>query len=274
MFLKRLITASIIAPIAIALILLLPQSWFAGGLMLMLVIGLFEWDKLTTDCDRFVVSGALAVVTLAVVGYLLASQMIANSMPWLLPILALLGSGFWILQYFTVAKGIDYKRPLKLEMTLGLVATLCAWAAMVWLRMQPPPGALLVLIAVMIVWAADTFAYLVGITIGRHKFAPSISPGKTIEGIVGGIAGALLFAGFGAYWLLNFNSAQMLVWLTAAAAAAAISVVGDLYFSRLKRQAGVKDSGKLLPGHGGMLDRIDGLIAAMPVFASVWWLLS
>lgn len=274
MFLKRLITASIIAPIAIALILLLPQSWFAGGLMLMLVIGLFEWDKLTTDCDRFVVSGALAVVTLAVVGYLLASQMIANSMPWLLPILALLGSGFWILQYFTVAKGIDYKRPLKLEMTLGLVATLCAWAAMVWLRMQPPPGALLVLIAVMIVWAADTFAYLVGITIGRHKFAPSISPGKTIEGIVGGIAGALLFAGFGAYWLLNFNSAQMLVWLTAAAAAAAISVVGDLYFSRLKRQADVKDSGKLLPGHGGMLDRIDGLIAAMPVFASVWWLLS
>ena len=132
----------------------------------------------------------------------------------------------------------------------------------------------MVLIAIVVVWAADTFAYFTGKLFGRHKLMPSISPGKTIEGVVGGMAGAVFIAWIGARTLLNLGQSQTVAWLSAAAAAAAISVVGDLYVSRLKRQAGVKDSGKLLPGHGGILDRIDGLIAAMPVFASVWWIMT
>ncbi|MGI9316392.1 MAG: phosphatidate cytidylyltransferase, partial [bacterium] len=100
-----------------------------------------------------------------------------------------------------------------------------------------------------------------------------ISPGKSIEGVVGGMIGAILVAWIGAAMVLDISGGRLIAWIAAAAAAAAISVVGDLYISRLKRQVGAKDSGKLLPGHGGILDRIDGLLAAMPVFAACWWAL-
>jgi len=145
---------------------------------------------------------------------------------------------------------------------------------MTWLRMHEPDGQIKVLIAIVVVWAADTFAYFAGVNFGRRKLAPSISPGKTIEGVIGGLSGAVLIAWLGATFFLELSPKQLIAWLCAAFFAALISVAGDLYVSRLKRHAGVKDSGKLLPGHGGLLDRIDGLLAAMPVFALTWWLLS
>ena len=122
----------------------------------------------------------------------------------------------------------------------------------------------------VVVWSADTFAYLAGRRFGKRKLAPSISPGKTIEGLAGGLIGAGLVALLAAIYALDLSPAQTLIWLLASLVAALFSVVGDLFESRLKRRAGVKDSGGLLPGHGGVLDRIDGLLAAAPVFATVW----
>jgi phosphatidate cytidylyltransferase len=137
----------------------------------------------------------------------------------------------------------------------------------------PPALAMVVLepldalLALAVAWIADTAAYFAGRRWGRHKLAPSISPGKTWEGAAGGLIGAaayaiilsILFAGMQGMWMAAF--------LGAAALLVAVSIVGDLFESAAKRQAGVKDSGTILPGHGGMLDRIDSATAVLPVAA-------
>ena len=127
-----------------------------------------------------------------------------------------------------------------------------------------------VLMVLVLVWIADTAAYFVGRAWGRRKLAPAISPGKTWEGAAGGLIGALAYAIIGGF------SIQGIAWapfLAAAALLAMASIVGDLFESALKRQAGVKDSGTLLPGHGGILDRIDSATAALPLAALLWPLL-
>ncbi len=274
MLMTRIITAAILAPLAIALIWYLPTSLFSEVMFLLLIIGLFEWDGLTKKSNTGFVLAAVLLLILAVILYILDSALIENSVPPLMPWLLLAGSLFWISQLWVLAKGIEYRRSLSTEWGLGLCIILFAWVSMTWIRMQEPEGHIKILIAIVIVWAADTFAYFAGVNFGRRKLAPSISPGKTIEGVVGGLLGAILIAWLGAHFFLTLTNPELVAWLVAAVFAALISVAGDLYVSRLKRHAGVKDSGKLLPGHGGLLDRIDGLLAAMPVFACTWWLLS
>jgi phosphatidate cytidylyltransferase len=124
----------------------------------------------------------------------------------------------------------------------------------------------LLLLCLALVWAADSAAFVVGRRYGRHKLSPQVSPGKTIEGLCGGLAGAALTGLIaGLLWRLDGPRLAALVALTTLCAA--VSVVGDLTESLFKRRAGVKDSSHLLPGHGGVLDRIDALIAAAPLFA-------
>ena len=270
----RIITASILAPIAVALIWFLPVSLFAEAMLLLMVIALSEWNGLTRKSITGFVVGALGLLIVAVILFVLDAPVLTNSIPALIPALLIAGTLFWITQIVVLSKGIDYRRSLLTEWVLGIAILLFAWAAMVWIRMHEPDGHIKVLIAIIVVWAADTFAYFAGVNFGRRKLAPSISPGKTVEGVVGGLLGAILIAWFGAFLLLNLSFSALIAWLVAAFFAALVSVAGDLYVSRLKRHAGVKDSGRLLPGHGGLLDRIDGLLAAMPVFACVWWLLS
>jgi phosphatidate cytidylyltransferase len=269
----RIITAVIAAPIAVALVLLLPTSLFAEAAMLLMIGALFEWDNLTTGSNKRFVLSALILLAAGVVLFLLDTALVPSSLPGLLPWFCLLGSCLWLYQLFVLTRGIGYRRSPGVELLLGVLTMLCAWSGLVWLRLAEPGGAPLVLLAMLVVWAADIFAYVAGRLAGRNKLAPSISPGKTIEGVLGGLVGALVTAWIGS-GLLHLDDAQgRKSLLLAAALAALISVVGDLSVSRLKRQAVVKDSGRLLPGHGGLLDRIDGLLAAVPVFAVCWWLL-
>jgi phosphatidate cytidylyltransferase len=124
-----------------------------------------------------------------------------------------------------------------------------------------------VLLVLLLVWIADTAAYFVGRAWGKRKLAPGISPGKTWEGALGGAVGALVYA------IILGTFIEGLLWvpyLLAAALLAVLSIVGDLFESAAKRQAAVKDSGTLLPGHGGILDRIDSATAALPVAALLW----
>ena len=128
-------------------------------------------------------------------------------------------------------------------------------------------GPLEVLLVLLLVWIADTAAYFVGRAWGRRKLAPAISPGKTWEGAAGGLIGALAYAIIGGFWIQGIAWAP---FLAAAALLVMVSIVGDLFESAAKRQAGVKDSGSLLPGHGGILDRIDSAAAALPLAAVLW----
>jgi len=128
------------------------------------------------------------------------------------------------------------------------------------------------LYSLSLVWVADTGAYFSGKKFGKHKLAPNISPGKTKEGLLGALISTSLYSLMASfYFSLDTEHSAMLILLSIILTF--ISVSGDLYFSFLKREAGVKDSGNILPGHGGILDRIDSVLAAMPVFiAGYSWL--
>ena len=149
----------------------------------------------------------------------------------------------------------------------GWIVLLGAFVAIVALQMR---SAWLALAAMAIVWIADTAAYFVGRRFGRRKLAPQISPGKTWEGAAGGIAAVVVYAlallplAARAGYAPPLDALRVGAWIAFAVALAALSIVGDLHESLLKRRAGVKDSGSLLPGHGGILDRTDALLAAMP----------
>jgi len=138
------------------------------------------------------------------------------------------------------------------------------WFSLLAIHRLPEDGPLLVLFIMVLIWVADTGAYFSGRRFGRVKLAPHISPGKTREGVYGALLGAVL-CGLLLYQLRPQTGALALLILFCLLLAL-VSVVGDLFESLLKRQAGLKDSGQLLPGHGGMLDRIDSLTAAAPVY--------
>lgn len=155
----------------------------------------------------------------------------------------------------------------------GYLLLVPSWAAVVQVQQAGAvglggPWALLFIL--VWVWAADTGAYFAGRAFGRHKLAPSVSPGKTIEGLLGGLVLALAVAALVAWWQPIAGDRLMLMLVAGVTVLA--SVLGDLFESMIKRQTGIKDSGRMLPGHGGMLDRIDSVTAALPVavMAMAW----
>jgi phosphatidate cytidylyltransferase len=132
--------------------------------------------------------------------------------------------------------------------------------ALIWLR-NLQLGLEATIFLLLCVWAADVVAYFAGRTLGGPKLAPAISPKKTWAGAIGGIVGAMIVAGgLAGVWLANIEGTKAWLFITLAGVFATLSVLGDLFESWLKRRAGVKDSGRLLPGHGGVLDRLDGLV--------------
>ena len=192
----------------------------------------------------------------------------------LVPVLLGLSVAFWILvvplwlRFKWTLAGNDFFGYL-----LGALVILPTWAALVALHAV---STWLMLAVMALVWVADISAYFAGRAFGKHKLAPSISPGKTWEGVAGAVVGVLIYGGV----VLSFSPLDgkvplgapqqglLLVLLTA------VSVLGDLYESLLKRQAGIKDSSNLLPGHGGVLDRIDALTSALPLAALILYLVS
>jgi len=146
----------------------------------------------------------------------------------------------------------------------GFIYALLPALALLWIRERDPLGLYLLLWVFIVTWATDIGAYFAGRKFGRRKLAPTISPNKTVEGLYGGIAGAALFGGLWAWATGLGTSLYLLAPLFAVAAQG-----GDLFESAIKRRAGVKDSGNWLPGHGGLLDRLDGLIPVAVLTAAV-----
>jgi phosphatidate cytidylyltransferase len=168
----------------------------------------------------------------------------------------------WILRYPTAV-------PPAIAAISGILVLIPAWLAMVAILCVPGQGAAFALLGLCIVFAADIGAYFAGHRFGRVKLAPQVSPGKTWEGLIGGVLLAALTSGAGGL-LVGLPPGVM---VPVGLGVSALSVVGDLTESMFKRSVGAKDSGHLIPGHGGVLDRIDGITAAMPFFAlALSWL--
>lgn len=260
---QRVITALILAPLVIAGVLLLPTETLAWLLALVVAVGAREWAALSGIRAP---GGQLFYSLLIVLGMLALFYLLTPEQTvWLMGLSVL----WWIIALFRLARfkageaaRTDFEPWRALE---GFLVLLPAWAALVLLHQRPTDGPGLLLFLLILIWSADVGAYFAGHRWGRHKLAPEVSPGKTREGVYGAMASALL-CGLFLIWWLESSPAQTLPLLLLCLLTMLFSVVGDLFESLLKRRRGMKDSGALLPGHGGMLDRIDSLTAAAPVF--------
>lgn len=257
----RTLTAFLLGPLVIAAILWLPTLGFALLMTVIVLLAAWEWCALAGIEHRLVRVAYLLVIAAGMGVFWLQPT-------WQLWLFAV-ASLWWIAQTVRILRvtevtPITGREPLLL--LVGLLVLVPPWAALIHLHGQHEIGPGLVLFLMVLIWTADSLAYFVGRRWGRAKLAPAVSPGKTRIGVYGGIAGAaicgLLFA-----WIQSFGVAQTLLVLMICGLSAMVSVVGDLYESLLKRRRGLKDSGQILPGHGGMLDRIDSLTAAAPFFA-------
>jgi phosphatidate cytidylyltransferase len=249
-FLRRAGTALVLLALLLAGLFLLPPGGVALMMALIVGIGGYEWARLC-GFNPHLYAGL-------VVGTLFALFWLAIVQP-VLVIAAL----FWLVAapaWLWIGVKAAHRPAL---WAAGFVVLVPAGLAMVVLR---PLEALLVL---AVAWIADTVAYLAGRRWGRHKLAPAISPGKTWEGAAGGLIGAAAYAMIVSIFLAGAQASRMAAFIGAAALLVVVSIVGDLFESAVKRQAGVKDSGALLPGHGGMLDRIDSATAILPVAAAI-----
>jgi phosphatidate cytidylyltransferase len=272
---SRLITALILIPIVIAALFLLPPLGFALVTLAVCMLAAWEWGQLAGFVSRsqriwlaLLCGFLLALMMLSVPAYhqsvhqLQVEGPLWLSLAWWLAALALV--------LFYPGSAALWRNSRLLRLVFGLLTIVPFFWGMLALRQfdyeqNHFTGAWWLLYVMLLVWGADSGAYMFGKLFGKHKLAPKVSPGKTWEGLIGGlITSAVISWLFGRYAPLTIEPMTLLVCSVIAALA---SVLGDLTESMFKREAGIKDSGHLIPGHGGILDRIDSLTAAVPVFA-------
>jgi phosphatidate cytidylyltransferase len=282
MLLQRIITALILVPLVVLAVFQLPLEYFSLLVGLITLLAAWEWTNLVginSPLKRGLFLLALILPMLWLHFWTqfleLASQVLdwpdirdySGALEWLViaPVL------FWILSMILIRNtpaGV-----LKLEMRTRYKA-LIGWLVLMamWLfltRLRAFYGAELTLYFLVLIWAADIAAYFTGKKFGKTKLSPEISPGKTVQGMYGAlIAGAvwaMVFIGYYGY-RDGFTWMRVSDFVLLSVLTVLISIYGDLFFSVVKRQCGVKDTGSILPGHGGILDRIDSLIAAIPFF--------
>lgn len=266
----RVATAVVLVPLVVAGIVYLPTTAVALIVALLLALGAWEWARLL-GWDNRIARGAYTVLYAVLVAALLTTDSVSGQVTavagGLLAVACLcwLAGVYW-LRRFPQGWAATLGRP-RAGALLGLV-WLCAAAVALPAIHAMPQGAGLLLTCFVLVWGADTGAYFVGRTLGRHKLAPAVSPGKTIEGAVGGIVAALVVALIAGLWL-GYSGGGLVLFVVLGGWIAVVSVLGDLTLSMFKRHAGIKDSGAFFPGHGGVLDRLDSVLAAAPWFAAL-----
>ncbi len=272
---QRLMTAAILVPLVVWGILSLPTPYLALVLALFIVQGAWEWTgfmQLKVVWQRILY---VVVVTLGLISLWFFQQdsfSAGTTTDWLaLPILSLfwwLLATVWVLGYPRTLQRWSSSAMLSL---IGLLVLLPTWLAVVGLHASGEQGPLLVMYLLSLIWVADSGAYFGGRAWGKRKLAPAVSPGKTWEGVGSGVAISTLYA-IAAAQVLGLSGNLWPVFVVLSLVTVIFSVLGDLTESMFKRHAGIKDSGTLLPGHGGVLDRIDSVTAAAPVFVVGLWL--
>ncbi|NWO07916.1 MAG: phosphatidate cytidylyltransferase [Alteromonadaceae bacterium] len=267
----RIITALILAPIAIGGIFFLPPLGFALFTGAIITLGAWEWANLSgieNQPGRIIYAAAVAGL-LFVLRQAPATEVLWLSVLWWLVCFTLVcrypaGSGTW---------GSGPVRAI-----MGVFVLVPAWVGLNHLRTgtlqfgDVSNSLLAILYIFFVVWVADIGAYFAGRAFGKARLAPRVSPGKSWAGVWGGLAAVVVLA-LAASWLASAGLMQTLLLVVASVITGFVSVLGDLLESMMKRFRGIKDSSQLLPGHGGIMDRVDSLTAAIPVFALLLTLL-
>ena len=272
---QRIITAIILALIFITATVFL--SSFSYSLFVTIVVLAASWEwcafiglaKQVAKVSYLATLGSMIIALYFFLG-IVPESLVINS--YRAGIILGLGILFWVLTFFML-KGYPsnsdrWNNKSKIAL-MGLMALIPTWVGVVQIKYLNPQGFLLLGMVVMVA-AADIGAYFVGKRIGKNRLAPSLSPNKTWEGVLGGFAACLL-VGILLIWLLHsylitLSNGQILILVLLSLVVTLFDVIGDLLESMLKRNRDLKDSGKILPGHGGILDRVDGLLAVTPIF--------
>ncbi len=267
---QRVITGIVLAVIFLTALFAFNELAFTAFLFFAAALCVWEWARLSgleKKPARLFYSGGVLLLML-VLQVVLSDQVVFRyivlfSMLWWI--------GICLTLYITPIAKLSSKGLSSYYLISGPLTIVPAMLAAQYLRNGEGGSAWMLLFALALVWAMDIGAYFTGKRFGKNKLAPQISPGKTIEGVLGGVVASLVL------WLIvvvvrSEPEPAAMILLFAVVTAGPLSVVGDLYESRAKRMAGMKDSGTLLPGHGGILDRLDSALAALPLFsfALVW----
>jgi len=258
---QRSLTALVLATAFIWAIFALPAPYFSYLLLAFVVLGAWEFSrliKITQPINR-------ALLTLFIVGCTLVANNHAQN-PGNLTVLLYVSVVWWGLNLFWV---LSYPNHTQTWFGSGIVRSMSGvlllapmWVALVNLHLK---GDEYFLLLMLLIWGADSGAYFVGRKFGKRKLAPRVSPGKSVEGVLGGIGFALIVM-MVFLQVQNIATEKYFGYLLLTIVVASVSVLGDLFESLFKRESGMKDSGQILPGHGGVLDRIDSLTAAAPFF--------
>jgi len=262
----RLLTAAVLVPLLVWAIFALSPAWLSLLIGAFVALAAWEWASLA-GLTRITARIAYTVGVCAAGAVLLA-------LPGTWGAVLVVGVAFWIYALYALTEFVNgQSRPGYRRLVTGPLALVPCWIGLAHIAADDPqrPWALLYLL--VLVWLGDSAAYFAGRAFGRYRLAPRISPGKTVEGLAGEVVAVAALAAFAGSRLWGLGGQDLLAWILLSVVVVLFSVLGDLFESVLKRQAGVKDSGKWLPGHGGMLDRIDSLTAATPVFVLGWWTL-
>ncbi len=277
MFKQRVLTALLLAPLALAAVFFLPLSGFAVFVGIAFLLAAYEWASF---CGWQHLKAKLSYVAVTGFGFAGCYLGLPEQLHW--PIqtnlfadtLLYVGIGWWLIAVLLIVSfsqsKVLWQHNKFLKAAMGFTTLIPSFAAVLLLRnvdyvQSPYTGAWLICTLLGLVWAADIGGYVIGKPFGKRKLMPAVSPGKTLEGLLGGMLFVmLLVTAIAAY--REFPQ-DIWVWYSAAVVLTLLSVFGDLSESMFKRVAGLKDSGSIIPGHGGIMDRIDSLTATAPLFA-------
>lgn len=256
--LQRFLTAAVLITLVVWVICASSQLVYVLFFAAVILLGAWEWSVLM-GLEKY----SLRIVYLLFIALLMLMLVYTDINIFFVLTAALITwliSLYWVIRYPQNRNILDNKI---VSGTLGVLVLVPCWFAISLLR--TPHGASLVMFVLILVWSIDSGAYFAGRFFGKHKLAPQVSPGKTIEGLCGGLACAIIIGFIGVWWFA-LPLHKWPLWFVLILITTAASVLGDLLESMMKRHRGVKDCGNILPGHGGVLDRIDSLTAAVPIF--------
>ncbi|MGR8934195.1 MAG: phosphatidate cytidylyltransferase [Gammaproteobacteria bacterium] len=279
MLVQRILTALVLVPLAALAVFKLPSDYFSLLWGAVILLASWEWMKLSGISKlsvKILFLAAMAVMMLGVHFWTVILELLAylsntpevKKQSGLIEYAVILPVFWWILAMMLLRKSpeallkIDIKK--RYLLLLGFFILTAAWMCLARLRAFYTPEMTMYFLA--LIWVADTTAYFAGKKYGKNKLAPEISPGKTVEGMYGALIATALFAFITLKLIAEWNILFVSDYLLLSLVTVLVSIYGDLFISLLKRRVGLKDTGVILPGHGGILDRVDGLIAAAPIF--------